>query len=72
MQRTVPAAERITSVSVSMVLLRNLTPRSIEPFVTPVAPKAQSPRQHPNGRVTTRVEDLEGVYILDREAHDVS
>src|ERR1700719_4665914 len=37
MRRTVPLAERITTVSVSMMPWPNLTPRSMRPSVTPVA-----------------------------------
>ena len=36
MYRTVPVTERITTVSVSITPLRNLTPDSSEPVVTPV------------------------------------
>ena len=43
-ERTVPVTERITTVSVSMTSLRNLTPVSSEPVVTPVAANRQSPR----------------------------
>src|ERR1700722_5736752 len=44
MRRTVPLAERITTVSVSMRPWPNLTPRSMRPSVTPVAANKQSPR----------------------------
>ena len=42
--RTVPVTDRITTVSVSMISLRNFTPRSMAPSVTPVAANRQSPR----------------------------
>src|SRR5262249_4061762 len=40
-QRTVPVAERITTVSVSMMSCLKRTPCSIEPEVTPVAENTQ-------------------------------
>src|SRR5262249_5136910 len=42
-QRTVPVAERITTVSVSIRSFLMRTPCSIEPLVTPVAENRQSP-----------------------------
>ena len=44
MRRTVPLAERITTVSVSITPWPNLTPRNMRPSVTPVAANRQSPR----------------------------
>ncbi len=41
-----PVTERITTVSVSITSLRNLTPDSSEPVVTPVAANRQSPLHH--------------------------
>src|SRR5262249_51521058 len=41
-RRTVPVTERMTTVSVSMISLPNLTPRSMAPSVTPVAANRQS------------------------------
>ncbi len=43
-QRTVPLTERMTTVCVSMISSRNLTPCSIGPSVMPVAANRQSPR----------------------------
>ncbi len=42
-QRTVPVAERMTTLSVVMWLWERLTPFSIQPSVTPVAEKMTSP-----------------------------